>query len=297
MKSISTALQTLFATRQFLQANLFQFNMIDGTSYCYTSADSSIVYSGNTFQSGGSVGPFFDRKSNKAKAHWKIGVEVDTLMFDVIPGSYTIYGVPFLQAIRDGQFDGAELLLHRAYWSEQAFAPVLTPTGVIANIFVGRVAEIDVGRSMATFSITSHLELLNQNMPVEIYQSGCLNTLYNSACTLNQASYAVNATLLTGSTAGSLNFTLGQASGYFALGKLKCTAGVNVGVWRGIKSHTSGSPAVVSLSSPFPNTPSTGDTFTLYPGCDKSMTTCSSKFSNLQNFRGMPFIPENQTAV
>lgn len=297
MKTISAALTALFLTRQFNFASLFQYTLIDGTILYYCSGDIDILWNGHTWSAGGTTGPYFDKKGSKAKAHWKIGVEVDTLVFDVIPGSSLIEGTPFLQAIQQGLFDGAELLMHRAYWPIQAYASPIVPTDVIQNVFVGRVAEIDATRSLATFNVNSHLELLNQNMPVELYQSGCLNTLYGQACTLNQASFAVNGTLLTGGSASVLLATLSQATAYFSLGKIKMTSGVCNNVWRGVKQYTSGSPSTLTLTSPFPLTPSAGDTFTVYPGCDKQQATCSSKFNNLVNFRGFPYIPEVSTAV
>ena len=34
-----------------------------------------------------------------------------------------------------------------------------------------------------------------------------------------------------------------------------------------------------------------GDEFTLYAGCDKSPDICRTKFSNIVNFRGEPYVP------
>lgn len=297
MKTISAELTALFTTREFNFSSLFQITLIDGTALYYCSGDSNINYSSQTWSAGGSTGPYFDKKGTKAKAHWKIGVEVDTMTFDIDPGTSTIGGFPFLQAVHQGILDGAEVLMHRAYWSLQAWSPLITPTGVIANVFVGRIAEIDATRTLASINVNSHLELLNQNMPSELYQSGCLNTLYGTACTLNQASFAATSTLSAGSTSSILNAALAQATDYFSLGKIKFTSGINNGVWRGIKQYTLGSPSTIALTSPFPLTPSTGDAFTIYPGCDKKQSTCGFKYNNLVNFRGTPFIPEVATAI
>jgi hypothetical protein len=42
--------------------------------------------------------------------------------------------------------------------------------------------------------------------------------------------------------------------------------------------------------------PAPGDTFTVTFGCDKTMATCNL-FSNIQNFRGFPYVPPAETAV
>ena len=36
-----------------------------------------------------------------------------------------------------------------------------------------------------------------------------------------------------------------------------------------------------------------GQTFTVTAGCDKTVATCSAKFSNAINFRGFPHMPGN----
>ena len=297
MKTLSSPLQTLLGTRQFNRARLYQFSLVNGGTLYYTSGDTDILWGGNIYSSGNKGGLLFDTKSNKAKCHWKVGVEVDTLVFDTLPGpNATINGQSFLQAILQGVFDGAELTVSNAYWPQQNWATPIVPTGTVI-VFVGRVAEIDAGRTVATFNVNSHLELLNQNMPRNLYQSGCLNTLYDSACTLNSASFAVSGTALTGSTTSVINATIANATAYFDLGKITFTSGVNNGISRSVKTYIHGSPGTISLISPFPVTPANGDTFSIYPGCDKTQSTCTNKFSNLVNFRGMPFIPVNSTGV
>jgi uncharacterized phage protein (TIGR02218 family) len=161
-------------------------------------------------------------------------------------------------------------------------------------MFVGRVAEIDAGRSLATFSVNSHLELLNLNMPRNLYQSGCVNTLYDANCTLNQASFAVAGTLSNVTSPATFNATLSQPAGFFNLGSITFTSGANAGLSRTVKSWGANT---INLIAPFPVAPAIGDGFNIYPGCDKSQATCSAKFGNLKNFRGFPYVPENSTAV
>jgi uncharacterized phage protein (TIGR02218 family) len=292
MKPSSPALRTLLASRQFFVANLYTFTLIGGGVLRYCSGDADITANGHLYPAGGQVGPFFDSASNRAKAHWKLGVEVDTLTFDVLPGTSTVLGQPFLAACITGAFDGAELTL------ERAFMPTYgnTSAGTVI-LFVGRVAEVDIGRSMATFSVNSHLELLNLNLPRNLYQAGCTNTLGDASCTVNLAGLGITGAAAAGSSSSVIRATIAQASGYFDQGKIQFTSGSNAGLWRSVKSWVSGSPGTLSLLAPFPTAPSFGDTFTVYPGCDKTQTTCSGKFGNLANFRGFPYVPIPETAV
>lgn len=292
MKTASTALISLLATRQFFTADLYQFSLSGGGQLNYCGGDRDMVWNNITWMAGGTTGPYFDRRDNKAKCHWKVGIEVDTLVFDVLPGSSTVLGDPFLSAIRQGVFDGAEMTLYRAFMP--TYGNVAAGTVIM---FAGRVAEIDASGSLATFSINSHLELLNQNLPRNLYQAACLNALYDSGCTLNSASFAVTGSVSTTSAQSIVYASLPQVTGYFDLGMLTFTSGVNTGVSRTVKTYLQGSPSSIAFIAPFPSAPNAGDTFSIIPGCDKQQSTCQNKFNNLQHFRGFPYVPENSTAA
>jgi len=300
MKPASDALRALLATDRFVVADLYTFTLVGGQALRWTSFDTDVVASGNAFASGAQSGPFFDRQDNKAKCHWKIGVEVDTLIFDVAPGQATVNGLPFLWACRLGMFDGAELQLERAFLpalARGAYPPLLASVGTVI-LFVGRVAEVDLGRSLATFNVSSHLELLNIQLPRNLYQSTCVNSLYDAACGVSRGAYRVSGATASGSSASVLRATLAQPSGWFDQGSIAFTSGQNAGFARTVKSWASGSPGTLSLIAPFPFAPAAGDAFTALPGCDK--TTGSGgcpKYNNQARFKGFPFVPVVETAL
>lgn len=293
MKTLSPALQTLLATRQFYVADLHRFTLANsGGVFDYTSADTNIVWAGNTFLCGGQTGPFFDRTGNKAKWTLRCGVDVDTLQISVLPSAATINGLTWRQAVRRGVFDGAEYTLYRAYMPTYGD----TSAGAL-TVFGGRVGEIEAQGDALLFNVASHLELLNMGMPRNVFQAGCSNTLYDTACGLNKASYAQAGTVIAGSTDSNILCNLPQADAYFNLGVITFTSGVLNGISRTVKRFNAGGTDQITLLAPFPATPSAGDTFTVYAGCDKRKTTCQSKFANLTRFRGFPFIPENSVAI
>jgi uncharacterized phage protein (TIGR02218 family) len=291
MKLASPALQALLASRQFYAADLYTFVLIGGGVLRYTAGDRDITANGNLFTS---QGPRIDRKDNKAKCHWKIGVDVDTLLFDVMPQtSDQVNGQNFRAACVQGVFDGAELTLERAFMATYGDTSVGT-----VILFAGRVAEVDLGRGVATFSINSHLELLNLNLPRNLWQPGCVNSLGDPSCGVNLASYAVNGSAAAGSNAHLVNASLAQPTGYFDQGKINFTSGANIGLWRSVKSWVTGSPGAIALLAPFPSAAAAGDAFTIYPGCDKTLggNGCA-KFANTARFRGFPYVPTPDTAV
>jgi uncharacterized phage protein (TIGR02218 family) len=40
-----------------------------------------------------------------------------------------------------------------------------------------------------------------------------------------------------------------------------------------------------------------GDAFSIIAGCDKSPSTCQTKFANILNFRGFPHMPGNDRVI
>jgi uncharacterized phage protein (TIGR02218 family) len=202
-------------------------------------------------------------------------------------------GLPFLAACVQGAFDGAELQLERAFMATYGDTSVGT-----VIMFVGRVAEIDLGRAVATFTINSHLELLNLQLPRNLWQPGCVNSLGDPSCGVSLASFAVSGSAAAGSSASAITATLGQPTSYFDQGKLIFTSGANTSLTRSVKSWVAGSPGTIALLAPFPNTPATGDSFTIYPGCDKTLgTNGCAKFANTARFKGFPYVPTSETAV
>jgi len=298
-KPISNELRALLATRQFYVADLYTFSggLLAPNVLRYCAGDRDISANGFLYTAGGLAGPYFDRRDNKAKCHWKLGVEVDTLIFDVLPGTATVLDEPFLQAVHAGQFDGAELLLERAYMP--VYGDVSRGTVIM---FVGRVAEIDAGRSIATFTINSHLELLNLMMPRNLFQAPCVNNLGDAACGVNLSSYAINGAVNVGGSSqtiigGSTVTGVLTTPGYFILGKLVFTSGKNNGLARTVTFYNSSVGAFIVLN-PFPTAPANGDTFTVYPGCDKTLDADGCpKFNNQARFKGEPYTPVPETAV
>ncbi len=97
-----------------------------------------------------------------------------------------------------------------------------------------------------------------------------------------------------GPTEGVAPPTVNQ-TGYFDLGYIVFTSGPNNGVTRAVDTYLAG--GVVTLRVGLPNAPTNGDTFTIYPGCNKSIVTCDKKFSNKANFGGFSFVPSPETAI
>lgn len=285
MKTASAELITLLTTsRQFVLADLYAFTLLSGTILRYAAADVDIIFGGYTYSG---RGPLFTRGRTRVV----IGVEVDTLDLTVAADDTHLVGsVPFLQAVLAGALDGAQVTLSRVFAGDWG----VTPAGAVV-LFSGRVAESTVSRTEARLTVRSDLEILNTQMPRNLYQPGCGNTLFDAGCGLVKSAFAVNSAVAAGSTLVLINCALAEASGWYDLGTVTFTGGPNAGVSRSVKKYL---PGALTLSYPLPKQPTVGDTFTAYPGCDKQQATCASaKFNNLTRFRGFPYIPEPEAAL
>lgn len=287
MRAASVGLTALFNSRvPLVYADLYEFIMQSGATYYVTSSDRPIVLNSHTYI----VGPVLHRSQTKVA----VGIQVDTLTVNMSADNTqaNVNGVPLMQFIASGGLDGARLRLLRA------FMPNLTtpPVDSLA-IFSGRISDVNVNRYEATLTVSSDLELLDVALPRTVYQPGCSNSLYDSTCGKDRAAYTVSSTVSAAPapTKSVFDSPLGQAGGHFDLGVVTFTSGINNGQSRTVRSFQSG--GLITTIAPFPFAPAVGDAFTIYPGCNKTMGMCSSKFSNLPRFRGFPFVPVAETMV
>lgn len=267
-------------------ADLYTITLTNGTVYRWTSERFPITGNGNTW----TVGPALYR----GKVRWTLGTSVDDLDVTITDNvGTTIGGVGIMASIRAGGLLGATLQVDRCYWGVGQTLPV----GALF-VFSGTVGEIKGGRHSVDLKVNSPLALLDTQLPRELWQAGCLNTVYDAACTLAVATFSVTATTTTASDATRTAFqtNLAQAGGYFNQGYAIGLTGANAGFQRAIKTHSSSGGVLVS-ASPWPFAVGIGDTFTVVPGCDGTQSTCTNKFANVIHFRGQPYIPTANTVM
>jgi len=270
----------------FGRAELYTFKLDEGTTLHYCEWDVDIVYGGNTYSH---VGPLFKRNQSK----FVRGLSMDELRLTVFPlPSNLILGTPWLSAAHLGALDGAEVALDFAFF-DLAVSPtqVVVPVGVV-NWFTGRVSDIPaLDRMSCEMIVRSDIERLDIRLPRNLYQPGCLNTLFDSACKVNRSAYMLSGVVAVGVSPS--NFAISgpaaaQPAGYYNQGTVLFTSGANAGVKRTVKNWAS---QTVELFNALRLQPQAGDGCTLIPGCDKTKATCTSKFNNVVNFRGMPHVP------
>ncbi|ACK51966.1 conserved hypothetical protein [Methylocella silvestris BL2] len=267
---------------QGIIADCYTFTLRTGLILNYTNADvpitlNSVVFAANSILVEG------------LRFKCEVGFNVDQQQITLSARqSDTIGGIPFPQAIRNGALDGAEIQRDRSFltsWSEE-------PVGTV-TLFKGRVGAIDsVGRTTAQIMVNSDLILLDIDMPRNLYAPNCQHVLYDSGCSLVRNAFGTNGAAEAGSTNLVINWS--GASSVYAQGTLTFISGLNTGVSANVKRATS---TALTVAYPLPNAPAPGDAFRVYRGCDHTRTTCASRFNNLANFRGFPYVPPPTTAL
>lgn len=148
----------------------------------------------------------------------------------------------------------------------------------------GRVLKASASVAEITIDCESVFTSLKRPGLRARYERGCRHGLYSAACTLSMSGFQLIADVI-GEDVATL--TIAAAASYpdgnFTGGVITDPNGVH----RLIVSHTG---EIVKTSKPFPSSIN-GQEVKLYPGCDKLKSTCITKFNNLDNFGGFPYIP------
>lgn len=301
------------------QFDLYTISLFNGLVLTFTTADFPIGAPDNTIFSApkifGSGDLWFagikwipmtiDTGNDSTQGHWKVGLDSDQWLFTIAPrlidpttgtlSSEMIGSATFLNALRSGAFDNADVVVSRAYFSSMPTHPI-PPTGAVpigtVVIFRGIVGELNLNTTSATITVKDYKSLLSMQMPRNVYQASCRHQLYDNRCSLLQSSFSRTGVIDTGSNRNTIKSTVNIAapagSGTFILGRLIFTSGLNNGfsrlitTWDGLTSF--------SVLNPFPYAVDVGDTFTVTAGCNKKQSTCVA-FGNSDNFGGNRFIP------
>jgi uncharacterized phage protein (TIGR02218 family) len=218
-----------------------------------------------------------------------VGLEVDKQQITIAARpTDVVNGAPFLVALRDGAFDGAPVYRDRVFLTGPA-------GGVVGGVrmFQGRISTVDsVGRTQATVTVASDLVILDYDMPRNLFSPTCLHVLYDAGCGIIRGTFSLDGAVGPGSNSNTINFSAARAGD--VQGSLVFTSGANANVRATVRSVNVGVSYL--LMYPLPFAPAEGDAFNVAFGCDHTQATCQSKFNNLINFRGFPYVPPPQLA-
>lgn len=262
-------------------ANLFTFTLISGPVYHFTDWRFPVTVAGVTYLPGP---PRIQRGSIRTERGMVTATQQVT--FQEANGA-------FIQQLAQGYFNRAVYQVQRVDALSGYGVSVVWSNPVVK--FFGRVNHIDnITRTTAELTVKSMIDDIDKDYPLEIIEADCDRVVFDVGCGLAASAYVVSGTVAAGSTVNKMLSGLTQADVYFTQGVLIFTSGVMAGLAYMVKSYVGG---VIAPAYPFLVPPVAGTTFTVTPGCDKTLATCISKYgynpsaSAAPFFRGAAFVP------
>ena len=263
-------------------AVLWKVTRMDGAIMGFTTHDEDLVYSGLTYQ--GATGML--NSSVKSASD----MSVDNMEISAFLDAESIT----LQDIRAGLYDNASIEVRLVNWADLTQNDLKYRKGNLGQLSVNKPA-VDV--------FTAEIRGLNQKLSTvigSVYGPTCraeLGSGTNGIDMNNKWLCHVDIVALQESSSVSSSADLStivpisgltSTSGYFDNGLLIFTSGELEDFKFEVKSWDG---TTLRLFLPMPFAPANGDTFTVEPGCNKTVDDCKNKFNNVINFRGEPFIP------
>ena len=267
-----------------IKADLWTITLGDGTELLWSGADAPLQVGPRYFALGPGV--------KRTQIRWRVGISTDTLTMTLTDVASTlIAGKPLQAFIRSRGFRNARVKLERAFWRSSDAGPV----GCLPWFF-GDVDDAEGDRSEGVITVSSFTKRLEVAVPRDVYQTQCLNQLFDARCGLVASTYTVAGSVTAGTTGFRTTFghSLVQPAEWGSLGIVTMTSGANAGQSRTCRQQTT--TQIVALQ-PWGSPIVAGDTFTLRAGCDRLLATCTTKFNNRLRFRGQPFIPAPETVL
>lgn len=272
----------LAKTTDFRMCDLYEITLFDGAIFRYANYDRDIFLSDGRLFSCNGPG------SSRDKISLTDDEVIDSLNIELtIDETDKMNNVSIIQIARNGGFDDARLSLYRCFIDEWGNALY------ILELFTGEIETPEGGGLKLALDVNSLANKLNNNFPTRCYYPTCPFSLYDSMCGVNLENYKKMGTV-SSATKKVINSNLTFANGYYEQGGLEFTSGALAGTAHSIRYSNNNTFELLIEAESAPNV---GDTFIVYPGCDKTPNTCKNKFNNFYYNRATPFIPIKETSV
>lgn len=275
-KTISGGLLSHIQGEVTTRARLCRIARLDGEVFAFTDHDQDITYSGVTYLALNS----FDSSAVDNAA----GLSVANLDFSAIIDSESLTE----SELRTGLFDFATFELREVNYKDLTLGHYSVRFGILG--------EVSVAGPFYQGELRGLAQLMQQKVGRN-HTRRCIYDLGDSNCTVDLAPLTNTGTVATVTNRQSITVSgLSDADDYYNHGLLTWTSGLNVKFPMEVKRWVLSSGAV-ELFLPEPFNIVVGDTFEVYPGCDKNRPTCVTKFNNVVNFGGFPDMPGRDQIV
>ncbi len=273
MKTTSAALAAHIAAEVTTLATCWRVTRSDGAEFFFTDHDRDLVFDGQVYKA--STGYSRTAITNDAS------MAVDNLDVDGVFDSEAITEAD----IRAGLFDHAEVRVFLVNWADLSMGAMKMRRG-----WFGEVILTEQG--MFRTELRGMTQALQQRIG-EVYSPECRADLGDHRCKVDLGLWTRGGTVTSVSDRAVFAATVdgdATADGWFNGGALTWATGANAGKTIEVKAWTAATGSV-ELFLAMGYAIAAGDTFTIHPGCDKSIETCAARYNNTVNFRGEPYVP------
>lgn len=267
--TVSAPLQSHLEGETTTLATCWKATLKKGTVYGFTDHTRDLVVSGVTYQASTGYTPSSIASNDQLSVD---NLEVEGMLSDSSIAEVDIFA---------GLWDYAEIEIFQVNYMDL--------TQGILGQRKGWLGEVRSGKTVFHAEMRGLFQKLQQNIG-ELSSPSCRAKLGDTRCSKDLTAFTFTGTVATTSSARQFtDASLTQADGYFEYGELTWTGGLNAGLVMEVKSYTVGA---VLLQLPMPYALQVGDTFTIIAGCAKRLQEdCKTKFNNVINFRGEPYVP------
>lgn len=275
--SLSAPLESLRQGKSLRFASCWKLERSDGTIYYFTNHDKKITFDGHDYTPAGGFNASARQKNTE--------LSDDNMSIAGMISS----GAITEDDLRAGRYRNTKITEYLVDWKYPWLGAFMTSSYWIMNpVFTGEVwnAELQgVTRWLAP-------------KVGDVYGRQCRHELGDTSCGIVLSGIKESGTVSVINIERQDFDATGLSTAttdYFNYGKLTWTSGNNNGLSFDVKDYTGGDNILLQLLTPFDI--EVGDTFDIYPGCDKLKETCNTKFSNIVNYGGFPFIPGTDRAT
>lgn len=281
MKEVGQILSNHLSTSQsFLSCDLYELKLKSGISYYWADTDADVNYGGHTYKGDGPIITREKIATNSTVSVDKLSVTITASQNDQIGG------VPVLEVAHNGGLDGATLDLRRAFFDDAG--KVIE----CIDLFHGICEVTQGGGFILKISAKSVVQKLNIEYPNRRYYPQCPYSIYSKECGVDIKVYRKKAKVTAVTGTNTVQIDIPFEDGYYTAGGMEWISGPLAGQATQIMDSKNSTIIYMSATN---TSPRIGDVAYIYPGCDKTPTTCKNKFNNFSRNRATPYVPLKET--
>lgn len=258
---------------------LISFTIPNGQIWRWVVSNETVVSSTFNYE------PFPGQPNGGVEESVDLGVSV--VDFTLVNSSNT-----FTALLQSQEMDNADINIRRVF--------IDTPDLGSMNVFDGKLAEFSHTRHVISGQARSRFGGRAPTWPYYTYMDTCTWKFGGAGCAFDTSTVTTSGTIWSGSGGIIVEVESGTfhvdsySINQFEFGKFTFLNGANSG---SIRSIFASSGDYMTMSHRLPLAISSGDTFSIYPGCKKRLVEdCTSLYNNSSNFLGFPWIPRQENA-